>query len=326
MNDQGNVYHEFKEQLIRDEAGWYETGLPWRGNHPPLPNNKAGSLRRLESLTKKLERQQLSSQYKEVIEGQRKKGIIESADLPIVGNEFYIPHKPVVRPSAESSKLRIVYDASARAYDDVPSLNECLHTGPQLQNKLWNLLVRGRFHPVAVTGDLQKAFIQVRIRASDRDALRFHWRESTHPPVETLQFTRAPFGLTNSPFLFGGVIETHLVNWEEREPEIVAKLQRELCVDDLISGSTSVEKARELKGKASVIFEDAGSKLHKWHSNVQELKSDHSLAGKPTYAKEKLEAPDRGDCSLLGMKWHGTRHDEHRVFHQERQYRPNAMF
>ena len=45
--DQDEVYSEFKEQLKRDEEGWYETGLSWKGNHPSLPNNEAGSLRRL---------------------------------------------------------------------------------------------------------------------------------------------------------------------------------------------------------------------------------------------------------------------------------------
>ena len=41
-NDQRNVYKEFKEQLVRGPEGWYETGLPWRGNHPPLPTNETG--------------------------------------------------------------------------------------------------------------------------------------------------------------------------------------------------------------------------------------------------------------------------------------------
>ena len=37
--DQEIVYKEFKEQLTRSSEGWYETSLPWKGNHPPLPNN-----------------------------------------------------------------------------------------------------------------------------------------------------------------------------------------------------------------------------------------------------------------------------------------------
>lgn len=29
------VYQEFREQLTRDERkGWYETALPWEGDHP----------------------------------------------------------------------------------------------------------------------------------------------------------------------------------------------------------------------------------------------------------------------------------------------------
>ena len=45
-NDQQAVYKEFKEQLVRDEAGWYQTSLPWKGNHPPLPMNETGSKKR----------------------------------------------------------------------------------------------------------------------------------------------------------------------------------------------------------------------------------------------------------------------------------------
>ena len=68
-----------------------------------------------------------------------------------------------------------MYDASARANPKAPSLNDCLETGPPLQNLLWNVLARNRFHPIAVTGDLKQAFLQVRIRENERDVLRFHW-------------------------------------------------------------------------------------------------------------------------------------------------------
>ena len=79
-NDQSSVYAEFNEQLVRHEEGWYETGLPWRGNHPVLPSNKDGSLRRLACLNRKLERQELTNQYAEIIEDQKKEGVVERAD------------------------------------------------------------------------------------------------------------------------------------------------------------------------------------------------------------------------------------------------------
>ena len=53
VGDQDLVYEEFKEQLVRRPEGWYETGLLWKGNHPPLPDNHHGSLRRLQNLARK---------------------------------------------------------------------------------------------------------------------------------------------------------------------------------------------------------------------------------------------------------------------------------
>jgi hypothetical protein len=98
---------------VRSNQGWYEMGLPWKSNHPFLPSNENGSLRRLNNLTRKLKQTELTEPYAEIIKTQREEGIIEDAKEPPAGTEFYIPHKPVVREAAESTKLRIVYDASA---------------------------------------------------------------------------------------------------------------------------------------------------------------------------------------------------------------------
>jgi hypothetical protein len=132
--DQDEVYKEFQKQLQRSSERWYETTLPWKGNHPTLPNNKSGSLRRFNSLARKLDRSDLLERYDQVIKDQLEQGIVECASEVPQGREFYIPHKPVVKESAESTKLRIVYDASARASENPPSLNECLDPGPPLRN------------------------------------------------------------------------------------------------------------------------------------------------------------------------------------------------
>ena len=57
IGDQDLVYEEFEEQLVRLPEGWCEAGLLWKGAHPPPPNNKRGSLKRLENLLRKLEKQ-----------------------------------------------------------------------------------------------------------------------------------------------------------------------------------------------------------------------------------------------------------------------------
>ena len=113
----------------------------------------------------------------------------------------------------------MVYDASARAYYGVPSLNECLHTGPPLQNELCNVIVCNRFHPFAVAGDMRKAFLQICVKEAERDALRFHWiKDKSTEELEVLRFTRVVFGLAPSPFLLNAVIQQHLKSVQSEYP------------------------------------------------------------------------------------------------------------
>ena len=321
-HDQQTVHAEFREQLIRDPEGWYETGLLWKKNHPPLPSNKEGSLLRLDRLYNKLEKMEVTREYNKVIEQQKEEGIVELDDEHPKSKEFYLPYKPVVRTGAESTKLRVVYDGSARETPQSPSLNECLYAGPPLQNKLWNVLTRMRFHPVALSGDLKQAFLQVRIKKEERDSLRFFWKPTEHSLTETLRFTRALFGLTCLPFPLAAVVEHHLDSWEAREPELVADIRRSLYVDDLLSGKPTVASAMELKEGAIKIFEDAKFTLHKWHSNEPELEDNelkpeceksevkqerdmNQVEAEPdqTFAKQQLTRFNQSQSSLLGLTW-----------------------
>lgn len=165
------------------------------------------------------------------------------------------------------------------------------------------MLIRGRFNPVAITGDIKKAFLQVRIRPEERDALRFHWLKNIETnEVETLRFTRALFSLGPSPFLLGGVIKQHLDTWSPKQPEIVCAIKKNMYMDDLISQGMTVPKAGEMKDAATEIFADA--ELHKWHSNVPQLESTETdQTADQMFAKQQLGTPSRGESSLLGLKW-----------------------
>ena len=162
-NDQQTVYQEFNEQLHRNEAGWYETKLPWRGNHPTLPTNGAGSKRHLNHLVRKMEQTGQYERYDEIIQEQLKHGIMEAVPQKATGEEFYIPHKGVTRDDVGSTKLRIVYDVLARESNSHPSLNDCLHPGPSLQNRLWDVLVKSCTYLILLTAGLKKAFLQIRL-------------------------------------------------------------------------------------------------------------------------------------------------------------------
>ena len=72
--------------------------------------------------------------YDNIITNQLNEGIVEKVDRNIPPDipEFYLPHKPAVSENAESTKVRIVYDAYARADNQSKSLNEYLKPGPHL--------------------------------------------------------------------------------------------------------------------------------------------------------------------------------------------------
>ena len=109
-NNQSLVHTEFREQLERNPKGWYETGLPWKPNHPPLPTNEMGSRQRLKNLVKRFKSSDRYHDYHAIIQQQLDERVIEVAPVEATGTEFYIPHKAVVKNSAESTKLRIVYN------------------------------------------------------------------------------------------------------------------------------------------------------------------------------------------------------------------------
>ena len=158
------------------------------------------------------------------------------------------------------------------------------------------MLVRSCVHPIAVVGDLKQAFLRVWIRETVGDALQFHRKQGEHSEIETLRFTRALFGVALAisflSKLYDRASPGHL---EAREPHIVAELWKSPYMDDLISGGTTVEKAKELKERAIEIFEDAlqytsGNQVS---PNLQE----HPILPVGTFAKQQL-----GELSAGGSR------------------------
>ena len=107
--------------------------------------------------------------------------------------------------------------------------------------------------------------------------------------IEVLRFTRALFGLVQSPFLLGGTKHQHLEGKKERYTSAVEEIQRSLYVDDVITDGETTEKAHKLKELAVAVFGEAQFELHKWHSNEPELEASSAPEdGKQSYAKEQL--------------------------------------
>ena len=128
--DKSKLFHEeFKEKLQKSKDGYYTTRLPWKNDMKELPWNKELALAPLRSTTRKLEKMGKLEECNKIMQDQIDEGILEEVPEQQTGDIIhYIPHQAVIREDAESIKMRIVYDCSARQNTESPSLNDCLET------------------------------------------------------------------------------------------------------------------------------------------------------------------------------------------------------
>ena len=142
-----------------------------------LPDNYQLCVKRLHGLLRRLRQDpNMLDQYDSIIRDQIKQGIVQPVEpqqTTVAGKVHYLPHHAVIRRDKETTKLRIVYDASARS--DGPSLNNCLYTGPKFDQRIMDILQRFRTYKVALVADIEKAFLMVSMSEGDRDILRFLW-------------------------------------------------------------------------------------------------------------------------------------------------------
>lgn len=203
-------------------------------------------------------------------------------------NIYYIPHHGVFKDG--SDKLRIVYDGSS-TYDKGISLNDCLSAGPSLTNELIEMLMRFRTHDVVLTGDIEKAFLQIEVAEEHRDYLRFLWYDQNGDLV-IYRFARVPFGLRCSSFLLNATLRYHMQQkcMEVDNPDLLELLSKSHYVDDWLVGAKTPEEVLQIKIWLTAFLEPIGMKLHKFNSNSEVIRQSFGT-----------DSPKRD--SVLGLLW-----------------------
>ena len=322
---EGSILDKFS-QSIHFKGGHYEVTLPWKSSHPLLPDNLGLSQKRLEGLLQRLKQKpDIMGEYDTIIKRQLQQGIVEEVCQPdggIPGRVHYLPHHAVVRKDKDTTKVRVVYDASAKATGC--SLNECLHKGPKFEQKILEILLRFRTYQVALTSDIEKAFLMVSVSECDRDVLRFLWVEDVNkepPEIRVLRFARVVFGVSCSPFLLNATLQHHLSQYRNSHLELVEKLTKSMYVDDVISGAQSEEEAYQLYSTSKKILKDGGFNLRKFATNSSSLQQrinsaeeTHGVVEAKTKASDSDETYSNatlgtnqsilpGEQKVLGVRW-----------------------
>ena len=152
-DDDKSVLADFSKSITFSN-GHYEVFLPWKEANPVLQVNRLLSLRRLHGLLCRLRQTPaLLKEYDATVKDQLARGIVEVVNEPeeqVSGEIHYVPHHTVIGVDKETTKLRVVYDASARG--DGSLLNDCLYSGPKFDQRIMDILLQLQMHKVCGTG------------------------------------------------------------------------------------------------------------------------------------------------------------------------------
>ena len=190
--------------------------------------------------------------YQAIIDEQLESNIIER--VPPTGQRvFYMPRKPVVRRDVNTTKVRIVFDASAKPHPLASSVNECMHTGPPLQPHLWDIMIRARMSTNLFPADIRKEFHQTGVKKEDRDTFRFLF--NINGKQEQFRLARVPFGAEASRFILGATLQLHYNQQPPEFDETIQALRDNTYIDNLMNTSSDIKGLEKL---------DSGKQLRSW--------------------------------------------------------------
>ena len=123
---------EQMERSVKLVNGHFQLPLLWRDKQTVLPDNRAVAQSRLESLKRRLIRDdQLHQLYAKTMQNYIDHGYAEPVpgDVEVASRRWFLPHHSVTNPN-KPGKVRIVFDCASRCKG--VSLNGVLMQGPQL--------------------------------------------------------------------------------------------------------------------------------------------------------------------------------------------------
>ncbi|XP_055307331.1 uncharacterized protein LOC129571550, partial [Sitodiplosis mosellana] len=275
----------FKRTTVRQPNGKYLVRLPFKTIFDPtqtIGRSRQIALNQFHQLERRLQR-------KEGLMERYAKGMHEYFELNQIlpsttteehhctfneVNQFTVSacvlaHHHVLKEDSLTTKLRIVMDASAKTSNG-KSLNDILCVGPALQNELPSVILNWRLNKFVFTCDIQKMYRCIDMHPDDIAYQKILWRDEKSE-IREYCLTTVTFGTAPAPCIAISVIHLIAENEKERYPLAENVLKNEIYVDDVQTGSHSIENALAIRDHVTGALASAGIELRKWASNRPEL-------------------------------------------------------
>lgn len=287
----------FQRNITRDSSGRYVVALPFQRSHQALGESRARALKRLDALERKFHRNtELRDQYSAVINEYLELGHMSPARDTEKATGFYLPHHAVIKEASMTTKIRVVFDGSAKSSTGV-SLNDVLMVGPTIQDDIFAHVIRFRLHNYVLTGDIEKMYRQFLVREEDRQFQRILWKHAGE--IKTFELNTVTFGLGPAPFLAIRALQQLADDESNRCPRAATILKRDLYVDDLLTGAETIEEGIVIRDEIIQVLRLGGLNMRQWASNDPRLLEGIS----ENNVNLKLQLSSDKTLKTLGVFW-----------------------
>ena len=221
-------------------------------------------------------------------------------DTELSKSKWYLPHFPVLRPDKDTTKTRIVFDASAK-YEEI-SLNDRIHLGPKLQRDLFDVLLRFRRFPVAIVRDIAEMYLRIGILPEDKPYHKFLWRGTNQNRTpDVYEFDRVVFGVNSSPFQAQFVLQQNAKKYKDSFPMAAETIEKSTYMDDSMDSIHTEEQGMELYHQLFDLLSTAGMHARKWLSNSSSVLAEIPLEDRK--AEVDLDHSQLPCTKTLGVWW-----------------------
>ena len=176
---------------------------------------------------------------------------------------FFLPHHGVWNESSSSTKLRTVFNGSAKLPDG-KSLNDLLHVGRNLLKSPVDMICPNRHFKVALSADIEKMYRQILVHEEDKKYQAIIWRFDSQYKMSVFRLNTVTYGLRPSSFLaIRSLIQ--LANDYQNEHSLAAAIVcNEMYSDNVLTGAHSRDEAIVKIEDLRALFQKGRMNLRKW--------------------------------------------------------------
>lgn len=290
----------FQQNTTNSSDGRFIVSIPLKTPTSELGESKDMAMNRFLNLERKLSKTpELKIQYHDFIND-----YIEQNHMSLANDQeditgFFLPHHCVFKESSSTTKLRVVFDGSAKTTTGV-SINDLMMVGPTIQDDLLSIILRFRKHNIVLSGDIAKMYRQVLVPAEQRKLQKILWRFNELDKIKVYELNTVTYGLTSSAFMAIRALHEAARRHAHAFPKASSTILEDFYVDDLITGGDNLEEVKALKHQIITILNKHGFELRKFLSNDNSISDDD----KTTNSVIKFGTQNK----LLGILWH-SKHD-----------------